>query len=414
MPQSAQLAFGARTLAVRCPSSADLLTVDDPAPLITPDLFKERIEQFLSAAKPDLRRPAVVVADKTRLCGYPHYLPVLLKALADHGARLDRLRIYIAYGTHARQSDDESRKAYGAVYDQYQWVHHRCDDEACFVPLGHTPRGTPVRLRSDLLQASFLITFGAISHHYFAGYGGGRKLIFPGLGQREAIYRNHALFLDPIGRQLARGCRPGRLIGNPLAEDLADYASHLQAHMAIHAILDSHGAVCDLLVGQGRDHFLSACARHGAYCEVTSGVYDLVLASCGGFPKDINLIQSHKAIHNAAAFVRDGGRLVMLAQCADGIGSDTFLPWFDMGGREAAFDALARQYVGNGGTALAMMEKTSRIAIHLVSDLPSDLCAQIGVSYLPASGIQAMVDDHSGSLAVLPNASLLVRAPQVP
>ena len=110
----------------------------------------------------------------------------------------------------------------------------------------------------------------------------------------------------------------------------------------------------DLLVGRGRDFFQDACARHADHCEVAaSRQYNLVVASCGGFPKDINFIQSHKAIHHAADFVRDGGRLIVLAQCGDGIGSQTFLPWFEIGSWDKAFDRLAADYVGNGGTALA-------------------------------------------------------------
>jgi nickel-dependent lactate racemase len=182
--------------------------------------------------------------------------------------------------------------------------------------------------------------------------------------------------------------------------------------MTIHGILDSRGRVCDLLVGRGRECFRQACRQHARSCETESRPqYDLVVASCGGFPKDINFIQSHKAVHHASAFVHDGGRLVVLAQCRDGIGSDTFLPWFAIGDWDTAFDRLSDRYVGNGGTALAMMAKTRRIDIELVTDMDRGFARQIGVGTLSQEQLQKVLDRHQGSMAVIPNAGMLVQRP---
>jgi nickel-dependent lactate racemase len=352
------------------------------------------------------------VADKTRLCDYPLYLPIVLDKLIEYGAPSHQVSIYIAYGSHRRQSDAQCRQAYGTAYDCFHWVHHRCEEQALFEPLGRTSRGTQVWLRKDLMRATCLITFGAISHHYFAGYGGGRKLIFPGLGEKTAIYANHSLFLDQKARALAAGCRPGALIGNPLAEDLDEVEAYRPADMSIHGVLDSRGRVCDLLVGRGTECFQRACRQHAQSCETGSRrQYDLVVASCGGFPKDINFIQSHKAVHHASAFVRDGGRLIVLAQCRDGIGSDTFLPWFDIGDWDAAFDRLSDRYVGNGGTALAMMAKTRRITIELVTHMDRAVARRIGVGTLSEAQLQNVLDRRKGPMAVIPNASMLVQRP---
>jgi len=356
------------------------------------------------------RSVSVVLADKTRLCDYDQYLPVLVDQLELFGAEPKKITFFIAYGTHLPQSRSESRDAYGEVFSRYRFVHHECANETLFQKMGCSSRGTVIRLRKDILQSDYLITFGAISHHYFAGYGGGRKLIFPGLGHRDAIYQNHSLFLDKKSRALSKACRPGMVKGNPLAEDLAEIESTKTADMAVHGILNSHGQVCRLLVGTNKADFLKACHLHSQHCEVRSDErYAMVAASCGGHPKDINFIQAHKAIHNAADFVADGGLLIVFARCPDGVGSKTFLPWFQMGGRDAAFERLLDAYAGNGGTALAMMEKTERVRIHLVTDLSSDLCKIIGVEKMDESLAAQKIMRHKGSLAVLPNASLLVR-----
>ena len=411
MGKTVYFKIGSNRFGLPLPDEADILMIREPQQTVTGKGFAADLTVALPPWSLHGGRVAVVVADKTRLCGYDRYLPILLDALEERGASKETTAVYIAYGTHAAQSDAECRAAYGRVFSQYRFVHHDCTDEACFADIGTTRRGTPVRILRNILDADLVITFGAISHHYFAGYGGGRKLIFPGLGQQAAIYRNHALFLDPSHRTLSAGCRSGRLAGNPLAEDLAEIEAYRPADMAIHGILDSHGTVCRLMVGNGVDHFRQACECHGQNCEITTGEgYDMVVASCGGYPKDINFIQAHKAIHHAAAFVKDGGDLIVFARCRDGIGSTTFLPWLDMvGGWDAAFDLLSQSYQGNGGTALAMMEKIRRINIFIVTDLSPDVCRAIGVTRIDPASAALRVRQHNGSIAAIPNASLLVR-----
>ncbi len=409
MAATVDLRYGTTRVRLAQADTAQALTTREPREILAEAVFAADLDDALASRITGGGRVAVVVADKTRLCGYDRFLPVLLDRLHAHGAGPADLTFYIAYGTHPAQSDAESRNAYGEVFSRNRFVHHDCTDASLFQDLGRTTRGTPIRLRKEILAADFVITFGAISHHYFAGYGGGRKLIFPGLGYRDAIYRNHALFLDPQQRTLAHGCQSGRLAGNPLAEDLAEIEHHRPADLAIHGILDSRGRVCRLLVGSGPDHFRQACRCHAQHSEIASvDGFDRVVASCGGYPKDINFIQAHKALHHAAAFVKDGGTLILLAQCRDGIGSATFLPWFDLGW-DAAFDRLRQCYQGNGGTALAMMQKTRRIHIGLVTDLDLDRCRTMGVSKIDPQSAADTVRRHSGSQAVIPNASLLVK-----
>lgn len=411
---SLDIAYGSERVQLSLPDQARTLLVREPPKVISKALFQQRLELFLQNTPLDLSQPVLVVADKTRLCGYPTYLPVLIDSLMRHGMKRDNLTIIVGYGTHPRQSDDECLRAYGKIYNQYPFIHHDCGEQNGFVELGSTARNIPIRLRRDLVEASAVITMGAICHHYFAGFGGGRKLIFPGCGEREAIYANHGLFLDGRRRILSPACQPGILDGNPLAEDLFEVEEKLPANLSIHGILDSQGSLCDLLVGSGMQHFLEACTIHAGHCEVASPQFDLVIGSCGGYPKDINFIQSHKAVHNAAMFVRDGGLLLVYAECRDGVGSKTFLPWLAKGSFAAAFEELACHYEGNGGTALAMMTKLQRIRIGLVTSLDQETCRRIGVerwshdqvnSHVVATGLQK-------SIACIPNSGLLVKTRQ--
>ena len=412
MGQTIELKYGRRKISLPLSDRTDIFQIHEPDKKITPSLFATRLREELERLNPDLSDIAIVVGDKTRLCGYPEYLPVLISTLENFGADPDRMTLFIAYGTHALQTDKECLEAYGDSYQNVRFIHHDCMDDKCFVNSGKTSRGTSVLIRRDIVETGFLITFGAVSHHYFAGYGGGRKLIFPGLGQKESIYQNHGLFLDKKRQTLSPCCQSGVLDKNPLAEDLAEFETFCPADLAIHGILDSKGQVCDLLPGVGTDHFQNACVEHGKHCEVAvTRDYDLVIASCGGYPKDINFIQSHKAIEHASKFVRNNGMLIILAECQDGVGSKTFLPWFEMGSWKNAFDRLAQNYEGNGGTALSMMAKLKRIRILMVTQLSDSICKTIGVEKIFLDQVKLLVKRSTGSVAAIPNAGILVRIP---
>ena len=412
MEPSIELKYGRQKISLPLPDRTNIFQIHEPDKKITPSLFASRLRDELERLNPDLSDISIVVGDKTRLCGYPEYLPVLLSTLENVGADPGRMTIFIAYGTHAPQTDKECLEAYGIVYQNVRFVHHDCMDDKCFVNSGQTSRGTSVLIRRDIVETGFLITFGAISHHYFAGYGGGRKLIFPGLGQKASIYHNHGLFLDRERQTLSPCCQSGVLDKNPLAEDLAEFETFCPADLAIHGILDSRGQVCDLLPGVGTDHFRNACAEHGKHCEVAvAGDYDLVIASCGGYPKDINFIQTHKAIEHASKFVRNNGMLIILAECQDGVGSNTFLPWFEMGNWKNAFDRLAQNYEGNGGTALSMMSKSERIRILMVTELSESICKTIGIEKISMDQAKLLVKQSISSVAALPNGGILVRIP---
>lgn len=410
MHLNVDLKYGHELVSITIPSRAVLPEFREPEYDINKEVFTREFFRSLPEDATKYQRVAVVVSDKTRLCGYPEFLPWLTEALIRHGAARENICFYIAYGTHPRQTEEESLSSYGDTYKEFRFMHHDCRDEAAFQSLGTTSRGTPVMARKDLLSSTLLITFGSISHHYFAGYGGGRKLLFPGLGSRNAIYHNHGLFLDRTNRSLAAGCQPGSLEGNPLAEDLKEIDTWLPSRISVHGIMNASGKVCRLIVGRNYDDFVAACRIHDSYYRyVTGDLYDLVIASSGGYPKDINFIQAHKSVHHAAAFVRDGGQLVILSECIDKIASDYFMKYLEAGSFEAAYNMLEMKYEGNGGTALSMMLKTKRVRIHMLTTLDLSTCITLGVSKVTKEDVQRIIDAETGSMAVIRNASMLVK-----
>ncbi|MCK4881205.1 MAG: DUF2088 domain-containing protein, partial [Bacteroidales bacterium] len=274
----------------------------EPSVTTGPDWFRELLATRLPLTGAGVSDVGIVVADKTRLCQYPTYLPILTGHLLESGIRPSDITFHIAYGTHAPQTDAECIESYGDSYKQFRFVHHESRAAEGFQTLGTTSRGTSVRMPREVLQHDLLITFGAILHHYFAGYGGGRKLLFPGLAAYESIMENHRLFLDFKTRTMAAGCQSGELDHNPLALDLEEINSMLPPHLEIHTILNSQKQVCEIYAGECYSDFREVCHRYDHYFRSTGErQFDLVVASAGGYPKDINFIQAHKSIHNAAS-----------------------------------------------------------------------------------------------------------------
>lgn len=400
--------YGSGEVPLVIPPGADELKHREPEKSVNLDKFKRDIHSYLYSVNRMITNIGIVVSDKTRLCQFPLFLPLIVEAFRDYGVKKEAITFYIAYGTHPRQTEEECLSSYGDIYKEYRFVHHDSRDEGSLEMLGTTSRGTEVRVSREFLQHDLLISYGAILHHYFAGFGGGRKLLFPGLAGYGPILHNHSLFLDFENRRLHEGCRSGELDGNPLAEDLEEIDSILPGRLEIHGILNSRKEVCEILFGLQYHHFRDACDRYDHYFRVDSGKrYDLVAASAGGYPKDINYIQAHKSVHNAASFVKDGGTLVIFAECRDGTGNEAFKELFRLGGTDGIFREMEKEYRNNAGTALATLEKSERISIRFVTRLDRETCSLMGTEKTSEEEARKLIRGATGDMAWIENASLL-------
>ncbi len=414
MQKKIKLEYGKKLYEFSLPHKADILEINEPVPSIDMTEFENNLVRALPLDLSLCRSIAIVIADKTRLCGYPEYLPQIVKILLNNGADTKSLKFFIAYGTHEKQTAAQCCNAYGDIYFKYPFIHHDSRDKSIFSFIGKTGHGTLVHMRKDILECDLVITFAAVSHHYFAGYGGGRKLLFPGLGYMPDIYHNHSLFLDYISKNTVPGCRPGNLENNPVADDLVQIDRMLDIpRISIHGILDSSGKLCHLIVGKTYEDFIRACRILDSF-YMTGPVkrYEFVLASCGGFPKDINMIQVHKSIYNASMFVKDSGYLALMAECRDGIGSEPFMQYMACKNTGQLFDKLAKSYNGNAGTALSMMQKTQRIDIFLKTSLKSRECGHMGIKKADIEKVNSLIEKHGHDMACIRNAGLLVQTRQ--
>lgn len=356
---------------------------------------------------------AIVVSDKTRPCKYPVVLPHLLNYINALGLGDDRMFLLAAYGGHRRHTDDENRTFYGEEsIRRLRLFHHDACDESRVQSVGKTPLGTSVQLNSQYLQAAMSIVLTSVSFHYFAGFGGGRKAIFPGLASKEGILRNHRIFVQSVGDSLSRiHDFKGELDNNPLHEDLMDAVSMAPPSFVLNFCLNREEEVSGIFVGDWKESHRRACRFLLQTRLPPRQRYDLVVASCGGHPKDVNFIQVHKTIDNAFAFVRSGGALLIVASSEDGIGSQSFLRWFDHEDATAMRKALLQEYSMNGGTALALKVKADSCPIYLYSSLDPAVVKKMGLRPIPDIR-QALDEIVSGQrvkhAAVLPEGAITI------
>jgi nickel-dependent lactate racemase len=404
------LKYGSGEVSLELPPGAEELKHTEPEKSVKLDKFKRDLHSYLYSVNRRVKDVGIVVSDKTRLCQFPLFLPLIAEAFLEYGLKKEDITFYIAYGTHPRQTDQECLESYGELYREYRFVHHDSKNEQQLETVGTTSRGTVVKVNRAVLGHDLLVAFGAILHHYFAGFGGGRKLLFPGMAGYDSILQNHRLFLDFGNRTLHPGCQPGNLADNPLALDLEEIDGMLPPRLEIHGILNSEKEVCEIHYGLHYNHFRDACDRYDHYFRIREEkLYDMVAASAGGYPRDINFIQAHKSIHNAASFVRDGGTLVILAECRDGLGNQAFMEIFRLGGWQQIFDEVEKAYRNNAGTALAIIQKSQRISIRFVTSLDEAACQMMGTVKTSEKEAGELVAAAAGKVAWIENASLLYR-----
>jgi len=321
----------------------------------------------------------VVVPDHTRKCNLPALLPPLLKQLEDEFSA--HLELLIANGSHVMQPESMIENLVSPqVYQRYHPVQHDSRDEKQLVYCGMSPNGIPILLNAKVKQADFIITVGGILYHYFAGFGGGPKMLLPGIAGYETIRQNHALCIDRSTGRFHSRVRSGNLTTNPVYLDLAGIVDIITNVLSLQVVLSPDNKIVICRAGPIRkvqEQLIPTV--ESLYATTLSRKADIVIAGAGGYPTDINLIQSHKSIHHAFQCLRDDGVLIVLAECREGIGSKTFTPYFEHPSAEKMGEALVNDFHINGQTALSLKEKSERATIILVSELSTDVVENMGM-----------------------------------
>jgi nickel-dependent lactate racemase len=329
---------------------------------------------------------SIVCSDITRYTGSDSFLPILVKRLSRLGVKDSSLSITIALGIHRAQTDAEVKEIVSEkLFGKIKVFNHDPKDGGNLTLLGKTKRGTRAEFNRRVFEADKIILTGALGFHYFAGFSGGRKGLIPGVSSFDACVNNHLLVLKGEGGKDLNAVT-GRLQGNPVHEDMMEACQGLPPVFLFNTIISPDKKIINVVSGDLTNAFEKGCEMLVKDFSVPiTDKADLVIASCGGFPKDINFIQAHKSMEYAMAAVREGGVMILLAQCPEGYGHPTFHRWFLYQDLKEFKERLKAHYEINGQTAYSTLLKAKMAKIILISSLPSNEVKQM--SMIPAENM---------------------------
>ena len=316
----------------------------------------------------------IVVSDATRATASAQVVNLLVRRLVQAGISPARIAIIFATGIHRAVSVKEKTELLTPfVVQRLQIVDHDAYDESKLTTLGTTQTGVTAEVNRALKEYSRVILTGGITFHYFAGFTGGRKSICPGLASAKTIEATHMLAMDFEAGGRKAGVATGALDGNAVHEECERVTSLVAPAFSVNTIVDESKRAVKVFCGDWRLAHRAGCEYYlDQHSVQIPAKRDLVIASCGGFPHDINLIQAHKALDIAALACNEGGTIVLLAECSDGLGRPDFLKWFDEKGSRALEARLVNGYEVNGQTAWALLTKAERYRVCLISELPTE------------------------------------------
>ena len=399
-----EFGFGTGTQVVEVPDKnlmGVLMSNDVPRGLMNEEEVVRALENPIGTPRlREIVKPgekiAIVTSDITRPCPSYRILPALLDELYAAGCRAEDITLVFALGSHRGHTPEEMKKLAGErAYSEIRCVD---SDRADCVHMGTTDAGTPVDITRAVAEADRRICLGNIEYHYFAGYSGGAKAIMPGVSTREAIQCNHRMMV----REEAHA---GNLEGNPLRMDIEQAAAICGVDFIVNVVLDEHKQIVKAVAGD-----LVKAHREG--CQFLDRMYlkeldsraDIVLVSQGGAPKDLNLYQTQKALDNAKHAVKNGGAIILIGSCKEGLGEKVFEEWMlNAPTAESMIERIGRDFQLGGHKAAAIAMVLQNAEIYLVSDLEDDFVKKIFLK--PAHSAQEALDAAFARLG--PDATVL-------
>ncbi len=264
----------------------------------------------------------VVVSDITRAWQRMSvYLPYIVKELNDGGIGDENIQFLSAIGYHRKHTPEEHARLLGPELSRrFNMVDHDCLDKDNLVNLGITSRGTPIIINKIAAEADHIVLTGCCTYHPWVGWGGGKKSILPGISGFDSIQHNHLMTLNEMGKQRPE-VRSGNVKDNPVHLDMLEVGVTVDPSFIFNVIMGYDGKIARAVCGD-------LVAAHEAGCRIVDDLYevpikelaDITISSQGGYPKDIDVCQTGKAIYHTQEATRPGGTMIILSDCSEGIG----------------------------------------------------------------------------------------------
>lgn len=322
------------------------------------------------------KKIAIITSDITRPMPTYKVMPALLDNLYAAGAKAEDITLVFALGSHRRHTSEEMEKLAGSR----AWNEITCvdSDPVDCIHMGTTSAGTPVDITRVVAEADYRICLGNIEFHYFAGYSGGAKAIMPGVSTRDAIQANHSMMIRE------EACA-GNIENNPIRNDIEEAGRICGIDFIVNVVLSEHKKILKAVAGDPVLAHREGCAfLNTLYLKELDAPADIVLVSQGGAPKDLNLYQTQKALDNAKHAVKEGGVIILIGSCKEGLGEHVFEEWMTKSpSPQAMIQRIGHDFQLGGHKAAAIAMILEKADIYLVSDMAPDFVRSLFLTPMP-------------------------------
>jgi len=400
------LAYADSTITLDVPSSIEVDTFS-PVTVQKPLSFDTFSNGFLQAGGDHVlsgRPPLIVVNDgyrNTPTATILQWLDKLSPTIVDSASYL------ISTGTHAAPTAEHYRMIFGPLWERVKAnvSYHDAQNRSSMSMIGRDDLGGEVWLNNAILKHRRVLVIGSVEPHYFAGFTGGRKAIFPGLTDIDTVARNHNL-------ANSLEAAPLKMEGNPVAEHLDSLMAMLDRDkfFGIQVVTDSKRRIAGLFCGRLDVAFRDATAMAEIiYSQTVSKRYDVIICEILP-PLDKNLYQAQKALENCQAAVRKGGMIIIVSACEEGVGSKHFFHLAEKWDRQANRAKDGGRHFGSHKLS-RVISIGKRVDIRLYSTLPDEVVRR--VFYEPLDKLQIFLysierECEICNMAVVHNAANMV------
>lgn len=335
------------------------------------------------------KKTALIISDDyTRQTPVDVIIPILEQELRQAG--VETIRILVALGTHRPMTEKERLARFGAdICRRFEIIDHAYKDESQLADLGTTARGTSFVINKAVLEHDIVIGLGQIVPHRIAGFSGGSKIILPGVCGAEAIAQTHWMGGSAQTEEIL-GVRT-----NPVREEMNECAAMAGLAFIVNAVCDPKGNLIGMFAGD-------KVRAHLQGCDLASRVFgvripakaDIVIAD--SFPKDIELWQAAKALYAADLMVKQGGVVILVSPCTEGVSKahPQILERGYTNEDETMCDLQAGQFVSRSVAShclrVGRLIKDKATGIMVANGISRD--DQIHLGFLPADTPQAALD----------------------
>jgi nickel-dependent lactate racemase len=314
----------------------------------------------------------IVVDDKTSPLPSHVLVQSLVSRLNSAGVKDGDITVLFGCGIHSTMSTEEASSVIGEDCAKRVRLSVHEAGASDQVYLGETSRGTKVRINKAFAEADLKILTGDVQPHYFAGYGGGRKSVLPAIADTASIEHNHSFLVD-------EGAKAGSLERNPVHLDMVEAAHLAKPDFTMNVVLTPQKEIVKAFAGDMNLVFQEGVRLVDEICKVpVRSKADVVVASPGGHPRDLDLYHSCTSLDTAMNVVSNDGVIILVAECQEGFGNRTFYDW--MSNFKTSGDMkkeIRKRFVLGGHMAYYLMRALEQVRIILVSTMPDYYASKV-------------------------------------